>query len=170
MKTFFNFGNDMVTKSLFLVLLMGFSTFASAQYGSINAILTKQEQRKGINQKLEKLDVSGKKFIFIEDFEDHTERSFVIINGKNLTYVEIFDDKADGSSVSNVFSGDVVQSDRNIISIRANLLEGKKIAFPVTKTFFATRQDDMIYLIDINTKKRWIDEISINKKNKIKNK
>ncbi len=168
MKTFFNFGNDMVAKSFFLVLLIGFSTFASAQYGSINAILTKLEQRKGINQKLEKLDVSGKKFILIEDFEDHTERSFVIINGKNLTYVEIFDDKADGSSVSNVFSGDVVQSSRNIISIRADQLEGEKIGMPVTKTFYATLQDDIVYLIDINTKKRWIDETSINKKNKNK--
>ncbi len=151
-----------------ILMLISFSFFAKAQYGSIDVILTKLEQRKGINQPTEKLDISGKKFILIEDFADHTERSFVIINGKNLTYVEIFDDKADGKSVSNVFSGDVVQSKRNIVSIRANLLEGEKIAIPITKTFFVTNQDDITYLIDINSRKRWIDEISINKNKKNK--
>lgn len=151
-----------------ILMLISFSFFAKAQYGSIDVILTKLEQRKGINQPTEKLDISGKKFILIEDFADHTERSFVIINGKNLTYVEIFDDKADGKSVSNVFSGDVIQSKRNIVSIRANLLEGEKIAIPITKTFFVTNQDDITYLIDINSRKRWIDEISINKNKKNK--
>ena len=151
-----------------ILMLISFSFFAKAQYGSIDVILTKLEQRKGINQPTEKLDISGKKFILIEDFADHTERSFVIINGKNLTYVEIFDDKANGKSVSNVFSGDVVQSKRNIVSIRADLLEGQKIPIPITKTFFVTSQDDIMYLIDINSRKRWIDETSINNKNKIK--
>ena len=146
------------------LLLISFSFFANAQYGSLDAILTKLEQRKGINQPTAKIDISGKKFILIEDFPDHTERSFVVINGKDLTYVEIFDDKADDSSVSNVFSGDVVQSRKNIVSIRADKLEGRKISIPITKTFFATVQDDILYLIDINSKKRWIDEISINKK------
>lgn len=159
-----------VNSILSLLFLLVFSSVMNAQYGSIDAILTKLEQRKGINQNLEKLDISGKKFILIEDFEDHTERSFIIINGKNLTYVEIFDDKADGSSVSNVFSGDILQTKKNIVSIRADHLEGNKIAIPITKTFYATMQDDIIYLIDINSKKRWIDEISINKKNKLKNK
>lgn len=146
-----------------IVFIILFSGICKAQYGSIDAILTTLENRKGINQKLEKIDVDGKKFILIEDFADHTERSFVVINGKQLTYVEIFDDKADGKSVSNVFSGDVVQSKKNMVSIRANLLEGKEISIPITKTFYATKQDDIIYMIDINNKKRWIDETAINK-------
>lgn len=168
MKNNFNLGGKLFSKIFSILFVMTFCIVANAQYGSIDAILTKLEDRKGINQPLEKLEIAGKKFILIEDFVDHTERSFVITNGKNLTYVEIFDDKADGKSVSNVFSGDMVQSKRNIVSIRANLLEGQKIAIPITKTFFVTSQDDIMYLIDINSRKRWIDETAINKKNKKK--
>ncbi|MFC6267686.1 hypothetical protein [Frigoriflavimonas asaccharolytica] len=157
-------------KIILSFVLISFSILMNAQYGSLDAILTKLEQRKGINQPLVKQDISRKKFILIEEFPDHTERSFVIINGKNLTYVEIFDDKKDGTSVSNVFSGDVLQTRKNIVSIRANLLEGKKIAIPITKTFFATNQDEIIYLVDINTKKRWIDEAFINQTMKKKKK
>lgn len=168
MRKCFKMRKNFLYKLFSILFLITFSVAANAQYGSINAILTKLEDRKGINQPVKKLEISGKKFLLIEDFADHTERSFIIISGKNLTYVEIFDDKADGKSVSNVFSGDIVQSKNNIVSIRANLLEGKKIAIPITKTFFATTQDGIIYLIDINSRKRWIDEISLHNKNRIK--
>lgn len=156
-------------KIFFTCILLVFSFILKAQYGSIDDIITKLEKRKGINQQLEKLDISNKKFILIEDFEDHTERSFVIINGKNLTYVEIFDDKADGTSVSNVFSGDVIQSDTNIVSIRADRLEGEKIGIPITKTFFANRENGVLYLLDINSNKRWIDELRSIKNNTLNN-
>ena len=136
-----------------------------AQYGSLNEILNRLEQRKGINQHLENVNVDNKKFVFIKDEADHTERDFIIIKGNNATYVEVFDDKATGESSSNVFTGDIIRK-KNIISLRANMLENKKIPMPVTKTLLLTQQDNILYLIDVNTRDRLIDEASYSKKAK----
>ncbi|MGE8554193.1 MAG: hypothetical protein ACN6OB_09740 [Chryseobacterium jejuense] len=150
-------------------LLIGILFFGTlgvkAQYGSLNAILDRLEARKGINQNLEKVDIDNKKFVFIKDEADHTERDFIVIKGNNATYVEVFDDKATGESSSNVFTGDIVRK-KNIISLRADVLEGKKIPMPVTKTLLLTQQDNILYLIDVNTRARWIDEASYSKKAK----
>lgn len=136
-----------------------------AQYGTLNEILNRLEQRKGINQHLENVNIDNKKFVFIKDEADHTERNFIIIKGNNATYVEVFDDKATGESSSNVFTGDIIRK-KNIISLRADMLENKKIPMPVTKTLLLTQQDNILYLIDVNTRDRWIDEASYSKKTK----
>lgn len=150
----------------FLIGILFFGTLGvKAQYGSLNAILDRLEARKGINQNLEKVDIDNKKFVFIKDEADHTERDFIVIKGNSATYVEVFDDKATGESSSNVFTGDIVRK-KNIISLRADVLEGKKIPMPVTKTLLLTQQDNILYLIDVNTRDRWIDEASYSKKAK----
>lgn len=148
----------------FLIGIFVFGTLGlKAQYGTLNEILNRLEQRKGINQHLEQVNIDNKKFVFIKDEADHTERDFIIIKGNNATYVEVFDDKATGESSSNVFTGDIVRK-KNIISLRADMLENKKVPLPVTKTLLLTKQDDILYLIDVNTKDRWIDEQSYPKK------
>ncbi|RXM38188.1 hypothetical protein BOQ62_18620 [Chryseobacterium sp. CH21] len=149
-------------KFLIGILLLG-TLGLKAQYGSLNEILNRLEQRKGINQHLENVNIDNKKFVFIKDEADHTERDFIIIKGNNATYVEVFDDKATGESSSNVFTGDVIRK-KNIISLRADLLENKKIPMPVTKTLLLTQQDNILYLIDVNTRDRWIDEASYSTK------
>jgi hypothetical protein len=142
------------------ILFLGTTLGLKAQYGSLNEILTRLEERKGINQHLENVNIDDKKFVFIKDEADHTERDFIVIKGKKATYVEVFDDKATGESSSNVFTGDIVRSKKNIISLRADMLENKKVPIPVAKTLLLTKQDDILYLIDVNTKDRWIDEAS----------
>ncbi|MGI9582738.1 hypothetical protein ACR1PO_16205 [Chryseobacterium sp. RRHN12] len=149
-------------KFLIGIFLLG-TLGLKAQYGTLNEILNRLEQRKGINQHLENVNIDNKKFIFIKDEADHTERDFIIIKGNNATYVEVFDDKATGESSSNVFTGDVIRK-KNIISLRADMLENKKIPMPVTKTLLLTQQDNILYLIDVNTRDRWIDEASYSKK------
>lgn len=150
-------------KFLVGILFFGATFGLKAQYGSLNDILTRLEERKGVNQNLESVNIDDKKFIFIKDEADHTERDFIVIKGNKATYVEVFDDKATGETSSNVFSGDIVRNKRNIISLRADMLENKKVPVPVTKTLLLTRQDNILYLIDINTKARWIDEESFSK-------
>ena len=150
-------------KFLVGILFFGATFGLKAQYGSLNDILTRLEERKGLNQNLESVNIDDKKFIFIKDEADHTERDFIVIKGNKATYVEVFDDKATGETSSNVFSGDIVRNKRNIISLRADMLENKKVPVPVTKTLLLTRQDNILYLIDINTKARWIDEESFSK-------
>ena len=152
-----------MTKIFSGLLFIGTLFFANAQYGTLNAILTKLEERKGINQNLSNVNIDDKKFVLIKDANDHTERNFIVIKGNQATYVEIFDDKAYGESTSNVFSGDIVRSRKNIISLRADMLENKKVPIPVTKTLLLTRLDDILYLIDVNSKDRWIDEASFSK-------
>lgn len=150
---------------LSLVLILLFSTVGlKAQYGSINAILDRLEQKKGFNQNLKDVSIDESKFYLIKEFDDHTERKFIIIQGDKATYVEVFDDKETGKSSSNVFSGDVVRSNRQIISLRADMLEGKKIPIAITKTLLLTEQKNILYLIDINNKERWIEEGALNKK------
>lgn len=145
------------------ILFFGTTLGIKAQYGSINEILTRLEERKGVNQHLESVSIDNKKFVYIKDAEDHTERDFIIIKGKQATYVEVFDDKATGETSSNVFTGDIIRK-KNIISLRADMLENKKVPIPVTKTLLLTKQDNILYLIDVNTKARWIDEASFSKK------
>jgi hypothetical protein len=148
----------------FFIGILFFGTLGlNAQYGTLNEILNRLEERKGINQHLENVNIDNKKFIFIKDAEDHTERDFIVIKGKNATYVEVFDDKATGESSSNVFTGDIIRK-KNILSLRADKLENKKVPMPVTKTLLLTKQDNILYLIDVNTKDRWIDEASYSKK------
>ncbi len=151
-------------KLLIGIFLLG-TLGLKAQYGTLNEILNRLEQRKGINQHLENVNIDNKKFVFIKDEADHTERDFIIIKGNNATYVEVFDDKETGESSSNVFTGDIIRK-KNIISLRADMLENKKIPMPVTKTLLLTQQDNILYLIDVNTRDRWIDEASYSKKTK----
>ena len=149
-----------------LILLIAFFTSSlalKAQYGTLNAILDRLEEKRGVNKDLKDVNIDDAKFVLIKDFEDHTERSFVIIKGNKATYVEMFDDKQTGETSSNVFSGDVVRSKHNIISLRADKLEGKQIALAITKTFLMTMQKKVLYLIDVNTKERWIAESAFNK-------
>lgn len=146
-----------------ILILIGFSLQAQ-NYGKLHEILARLEEKKGINQKvLETVSIDKKKFVLINDFDDHTERNFLVLDGKNATYVEIFDDKKTGESTSNVFTGDIIRK-RNIISLRADQLENKKISMPITKTLLLTEQKGIYYLIDINNKDRWIDEASIGTK------
>jgi len=153
-------------RKLFILTLFFFGLALKAQnYGAINNVLDRLEERSGVNQHLENVSIDNKKFVLLKDFTDHTERSFIVIKGKDATFVEMFDDKSTGKSTSNVFSGDIIRKN-NIISLRADKLENKKIPIPVAKTLLLTKQKEILYLIDINSRERWIDEESYTKKSK----
>ena len=152
-----------MNKVILLIAIFASSLALKAQYGTLNAILDRLEEKRGVNKNLKDVNIDDTKFVLIKDFNDHTERSFVIIKGNKATYVEMFDDKKTGETSSNVFSGDVVRSRHNIISLRADKLENQKIALPITRTFLMTKQKKVLYLIDVNTKERWIEESAFNK-------
>lgn len=153
-------------KKAIVFLLLLFSTLGvKAQYAEMDRILTFLEERKGIKN-VTNADLDNQKFILVKDFDDHTERNLVIFNGNKVTYVEMFDDKASGEISSNVFSGDMVKNNKGVISIRCDVLEGKKIPVAVTKTFLPHEQREIIYLVDMNTKERWINEKDFGKKDK----
>ena len=145
------------------ILFTSFAGLKAQNFGKINEVLNRLEERRGINQNFADVNVDGKKFYHSKDFDDHQERMILSINGDLATFVEIFDDKATGETSSNVFTGDVIRTKDNILSFRFDKLEGKLVSFPIAKTLLITKQKKVLYLIDINTKDRWIDESAIEK-------
>ncbi|MDY3362572.1 hypothetical protein PG623_01015 [Riemerella anatipestifer] len=131
-------------------------------FGTLNAILDRLEERRGFNQDLSGVNLDGKKFVSMKDFEDRTEREFIVFTNDKVNYIELLDAKSDNKTSSKVYDGDFIRK-KNIVSIRADKLEGKKIPIAVTKTLMLNREKEILYLIDINTKQRWIDEQSITK-------
>ncbi len=146
---------------LSFVLLFGIT---SAQLNVVNYSLDQLEQNKRVNSNLENESLDNKKFVLIKDFEDHTERHFIILKGDKATFIEIFDDKTTGESHSNVFSGDVLRTRHNMISLRFDTLEREKLSVPVVKSLLLKKQQTHIYLTDMNTQERWIDENSMRMK------
>ena len=147
-------------KNFFLSFVLIFG-FTSAQLNAVNYSLDQLEQNKRINSNLANESLDDKKFVLIKDFEDHTERHFIIIKGNNATFIEIFDDKTTGESHSNVFSGDVLRTRHNMISLRFDKLEREKLSVPVVKSLMLKKQQNHMYLTDINTQERWMDENSL---------
>lgn len=147
-------------KNFFLSFVLIFG-FTSAQLNAVNYSLDQLEQNKRVNNNLENESLDNKKFVLIKDFEDHTERHFIILKGNKATFIEIFDDKTTGESHSNVFSGDVLRTRHNMISLRFDTLEREKLSVPVVKSLMLKKQQNHMYLTDINTQERWMDENSL---------
>lgn len=146
---------------LSFVLLFGIT---SAQLNVVNYSLDQLEQNKRVNSNLENESLDNKKFVLIKDFEDHTERQFIILKGNKATFIEIFDDKTTGESHSNVFSGDVLRTRHNMISLRFDTLEREKLSVPVVKSMLLKKHQTHLYLTDMNTQERWMDENSMRMK------
>lgn len=143
---------------LFVVMAVLFTVSVQAQFATMNKILDRTAERRHANKDLSRITLDGKKFLLIRDFPDHTERNFISVNGDQLTFVEVFDDKQTGQSSSNVFSGDVVRTRHNMISLRADKLEGERIGLPLTKTLQLVVRDKTLYLKDIHTGDYWTEE------------
>lgn len=152
-------------KKLFILTGIISASFFNAQsYSAINDLLQKIEAKHAKMIDASGYTVSNKKFVLIEDFDDHSERHILEFNADNtLTLIELIDDKETGKSYSNIFTGDFVRK-RNAISVRADLLEGKKIVRPLVYNLYIMKANDIWYLTDINSKKRWIENNNIIKK------
>lgn len=152
-------------KKLFILTGIISASFFNAQsYSAINDLLQKIEAKHAKMIDASDYTVNNKKFVLIEDFDDHSERHILEFNADNtLTLIELIDDKETGKSYSNIFTGDFVRK-RNAISVRADLLEGKKIVRPLVYNLYIMKANDIWYLTDINSKKRWIENNNIIKK------
>ena len=145
----------------FLCLSLGYSKAQS--YTSINDLLDRVEREEKINNNTELYSIAGKKFVLIKDTPDKTQRYIVELKEDTSTLIEIEDDKNTGESVSKIYSGDVLRK-RDIVSVRADKLEGKKIGMPVVYTFVLNFRKNIWYLTDANTGERWIETHYLEKK------
>ncbi|WP_379964939.1 hypothetical protein [Epilithonimonas sp. UC225_85] len=140
--------------------------FYSQDFSGINQILEKIEEKGKKMKDATDYDLKGKKFVMVEDFEDHAERHVLEFNPDGtLTLIELIDDKSSGQSFSNIFTGDYIRK-KNAISVRANFLEGKKIALPLVYNLYIMNANNIWYLKDINNSKRWIENNNLLKKKK----
>lgn len=153
-------------KTVLFLTLLSSVYFYSQDFSGINKILEKIEEKGKKMKDASNYSLQGKKFVLVEDFEDHAERHVLEFNADgSLTLIELIDDKSSGKSFSNIFTGDYIRK-KNAISIRANFLEGKKIALPLVYNLYIMSASDIWYLKDINNSKRWIENNNLTKKKK----
>ena len=165
MRTFVIKHNAM-KKTIFILSLLSSAYFYSQDFSGINKILDKIESKNKKIKDASDYDLKGKKFVMVEEFDDHSERHILEMNDDGtLTLIELIDDKATGKSFSNIFTGDFVRK-KNAVSVRANFLEGQKIAMPLIYNLYIMNADNIWYLKDINNSKRWIENNNLVKKKK----
>lgn len=146
------------------VLMLATISISAQSYQQLDDIISKIERRTKKNKNAEDFDILNKKFVLMEVFDDHDERHIVEFNPDNtVTLIELFDDKENGQTASNVFTGDYVRKN-NVVSVRADMLEGKKIGMPLTYTFYLMNAKQVWYLKDTNSNKRWIENTKLGKK------
>lgn len=151
-------------KALFLVSILSSLCFYSQNFGDINEILEKIENKYKKMTDGSDYTINNKKFVLLEEFSDHSERHILEFGADDkITLIELIDDKATGQTYSNIFSGDFMRK-RNAISVRANYLEGKQIASPIIYNLYLMNANNMWYLKDINNSKRWIENNKLIKK------
>lgn len=144
-------------KKIFSICLFFAFVGMNAQFAQINKILDELENRYGISEELKNENIDGLKFVQIKEFETYTERIIIEVKGKTATFVEIFDEKDTGESGINVFTGDYIRTNKNMISFRFDKLEGKKTVVPKVLNLLLTKYNDTIYLLNYQTKERWIE-------------
>lgn len=144
-------------KKIFSICLFFAFVGMNAQFAQINKILDELENRYGISEELKNENIDGLKFVQIKEFETYTERTIIEIKGKTATFIEIFDEKIGEKSRSNIFTGDYIRTNRNIVSFRFDKLEGKKTAVPKVLNLLLTKYNDTVYLLNYQTKERWIE-------------
>lgn len=144
-------------KKIFSICLFFAFVGMHAQFAQMNKILDELENRYGISEELKNENIDGLKFVQIKEFETYTERIIIEVKGKTATFVEIFDEKDTGESGTNVFTGDYIRTNKNMISFRFDKLEGKKTAVPKVLNLLLTKYNDTIYLLNYQTKERWIE-------------
>ncbi|WP_312764790.1 hypothetical protein [Epilithonimonas sp.] len=153
-------------KAILLFGLISSVFFYSQNYSSLDKILEKLENRSKKTKDASDFDIKDKKFVLIEDFDDHSERHILEFkNDNSLTLIEVIDDKSTDKTYSNIFSGDYIRK-KNAVSVRADLLEGKKISIPISHNLYLMNANNIWYLKDINTNKRWIENSNLLKKKK----
>lgn len=157
--------NNRMRKPLAFLFILLASLSAQAQSSRLDELLSILEAKKGLRIAKTDVDISDKKFVLIKDFDEYTERNFIILKDNLVTMVEVFDDKKTGETTSKIFTGDMVRTNKNLISIRLDKQESKPLSVPLTKALLLAEQKQILYLLDLNTKERWIDESSLTKKN-----
>ena len=152
-------------KKLLILVLVMFMVGVKAQgYTELNKLLYRLEQENKINHDTEMhYDLNGKRFLYVKDYEDETERWVLEIKNDEAQLIELIDDKGTGKTISQIYTGDVIRK-KHVVSLRFHQLEGQRLGTPLTFLHHITYQGGIWYLIDVNAGNRWIDTNDLGKK------
>lgn len=149
--------------SAFAIILVCVSVQAQ-ELGAFNKILDKLGNEASTGKQYDDFVLEGKKFVAVRDSADHSEKIVVEFHPQNkITVIELITDKKTKEDFSNVFTGDVMRN-HNAISVRADMLEGKKLGNPIVYNFYLAYHKGIYYLININNQEKWIETNYLDKK------
>ena len=145
-------------------LLVATFNLHAQNFGAISRILDKLEANSRSQKEYDDFNLEGKKFFVLVDAADHSERHIIEFLPENkIQIIELIDDKNTGDHFSNLFNGDIIRN-HNSISIRADILEGKKIPMPKVYNLLLNFNKGYWYLVDINTGEKWLETHYLDKK------
>ena len=119
-------------KKLLTLFFGGLFLFVNAQsYRELNKLLYRLEQENKINHDTEMhYDLNGKKFLYVKDYENETERWVLEIKNDEALLVELIEDKGTGKAISQIYTGDVIRK-KHVVSLRFDQLEGQRLGTPL---------------------------------------
>lgn len=153
-------------RKLLALMMFGALNLVDAQgYLELNKLLHRMEQENKMNHDTEAYyDLAGKKFILQKDNDETSERKILEIanEGNEVKIIIMEEDKKTQQKTSKIYTGDFIRR-KHIVSVRADKLEGQKIAMPLTYLYHITVAGGVWYLIDGNNNDRWIDTNDLGK-------
>lgn len=135
-------------KALYLLtFLMSIPLFS--QSGSISQRISQLENARTVVSEKHYDVFTRSPFVWVKEFEDHTERrELKMVNGK-AEMVEVFIDKKDQSSAVNLFTGDYQMMPGGLVSVRLDRLEGKPLPLPLALSLKMAREKRNFYLVNV---------------------
>jgi len=145
-------------KTILIVVLMLLGMNIHAQNsGVFKKLANNLSTNLSETQSYDDYNLEGKMFITLRDSADHSERLIIDFQPDNqIAYAEAIIDKDSGDIFTNTFTGDVMRRG-NAISVRADRLNGERIGNPQVFNFLLSYDKNQYYLLDINTREKWID-------------
>lgn len=151
-------------KNIISLALIALSiNYLSAQrYAEINERLNKLGENRVWDSGIIDANLQGKNFSTIKNEGSVVIQKILQFEENNkFTLIELKEDKKTDQKSSNIFSGDLIKNDNNI-SVRADKLEGNKIAHPISYSFILQRRNGVLYLHNINNNEKWRESKIIN--------
>lgn len=151
-------------KNLITLLLIALSmqNLSAQRYAEINERLNKLGKERVWDSGIIDANLQGKKFSIIKNEGSIVIQKILQIEDENkFTLIEMKEDKKTDQKSSNIFFGDFLKNENNI-SVKADKLEGAKMAHPIVYNFILQRQSGVLYLHNINNNEKWRESTIIN--------
>lgn len=149
-------------KIICLLTIISFSLFHAQEkrtrnYNDINNRIEELLEKRELDRKVINVNIEGKTFALLQNSETSVHKTIIHFLPQNkIDIIDFLDNSANKSNPSQYYNGDFIKND-NFISVRADILEGKKIGLPLTYNFVLQERDGVLYLLNLNTNEKWME-------------